>query len=233
MHKRKSINKERAIANTNANIHTNTKEEYINEISHKILLNEYKKNMRKFIVTSRFTDSTWNENVRYRHSQSQSHSQSHSQSQSQQSKSQSQSIINCIYCSPVLIGKHIPNDSIMFVLEMNNDQNKIMGIGMVKNHYSNGKYKVYNNGNYNRYIYVGKHRIDRVDMSKEEDQIMQAFDIMCFKGNKHMKRGQGLQSFPVETLYKCSTVLDLIEFISDMFKKRMIPNQNQVNTKTK
>lgn len=184
---------------------TTATDEYINEISHRILLNEYKKNMRKFIMTSRFTNSTWNENVDYRQSQP---------------KSQS---INCIYCSPVLIGKHIPIDSIMFVLEMNNDQNKIMGIGMVKNHCIVGKYKVYDNGNYNRYIYVGKYRIDRENMSKEEDQIMQAFDIMCFKGNKHMKRGQGLQSFPIETLYKCSMVLDLVDFISKMFKKRMEP----------
>ena len=53
---------------------------------------------------------------------------------------------------------------------------------------------VYQNSNYNRYVYV-KHRIDRCEMTKEENTIMQALDILCFTGNTHMKRGQGLDNF--------------------------------------
>jgi hypothetical protein len=188
-----------------------SREEHENKIAHKHSFIEYKKNMRKFIMTSRFNNITWNENSQYRNQDKTSN-------------------IGCIYCAPTPIGKHIPVDSILFVLEMNNDQNKIMGIGLVKNHYITGKHRVYGNGNYNRYIYVGKYRIDRKDMSVEEDKIMQAFDILCFTGNSHMKRGQGLKSFPAETLYKIHSVIDLIEFISEMFKKRINESKKEALT---
>ena len=108
----------------------------------------------------------------------------------------------------------------MFVLEMNNDENKIMGIGMVMNKPRINRYSVYENGNYNRYSFVGNHRIDRAQMNEEEIVIMRVFDILCFTGNRHMKRGQGLTMFPVDMLYKCHKKVDLIEFIRNMFKTR-------------
>jgi hypothetical protein len=104
---------------------------------------------------------------------------------------------------------------------MDNDQNKILGVGMVRNRASNKKHYVYTNGNYNRYVYTGAKRIHRADMTEEEDTIMRVFDILCFTGNRHMKRGQGLKSFPVDILYKCSVKIDLVGFIRDMFKRRI------------
>ena len=62
----------------------------------------------------------------------------------------------------------IPIDSAVFVLEMNNDKNKIMGIGMVRNHPVLNKYRVYKNNNYNRYVYTGKHYINREAMNPQE-----------------------------------------------------------------
>ena len=91
---------------------------------------------------------------------------------------------------------------------------------MVKNRAIRDKYKVYENGNYNRYVFVGNNRIDRTDMNDDEESVMQLFDRLCFKGNRHMKRGQGLRSFPVELLYELSKKLDLTKFIVEMFKKR-------------
>lgn len=167
---------------------------------HKTCVQDYKNQLRNFILTSRFNESTWNENKEYR--------KTHSQ-------------ISCVYCSPDPISQSIPNDSVMFILEMNNDTNEIMGIGLVRNHPILNKYHVYDNGNYNRYVYVGKNRIDRTDMTEKEEQIMKAFDILCFTGNRHMKRGQGLKSFPIDILYRCSKKVDLVKFISEMFKSRM------------
>lgn len=164
-------------------------------------LQNYKKQFRHFLLTSRFNNHTWSENRHYRDA--------------------SNSKIGCIYCSPDGISQSIPMDAIMFILEMNNDNNTIMGIGMVRNHPSNKKHQVYNDGNYNRFVYVGQTRIDREDMTKEEDEIMQAFDILCFTGNRHMKRGQGLKSFPSDMLYRCRPRIDLVEFIRNMFKKRL------------
>jgi hypothetical protein len=59
-------------------------------------------------------------------------------------------------------------------------------------------------------------------MDEEEERIMKAFDILCFKGNRHMKRGHGLKSFPIEMLYNCSKELDLVEYITNMFKTRIV-----------
>jgi hypothetical protein len=104
---------------------------------------------------------------------------------------------------------------------MNNEINKITGIGMVRNHPYSNKYSVYRNGNYNRYVYVGKYRIDRSEMNEYEERIMKFFDILCFTGNRHMKRGQGLKSFPVDILYRCNRTMDLVNFISEMFKRKI------------
>jgi hypothetical protein len=163
-------------------------------------VSEYKKEFRHFLLTSRFNNKTWSENHQYR---------------------QKNPTIKCIYCSPSPITETVPIDSVVFILEMNNDTNKIIGIGMVRNHPYVNKYTVYENGNYNRYVYKGKTRIDRIDMTEEEERIMKVFDILCFTGNKHMKRGQGLKLFPVEMLYRCKEKLDLVQFIRDMFKRRI------------
>jgi len=171
---------------------------------HKKLVSDYKKQIRNFLLTSRFNNTTWSENELFR---------------------KEHPNFNCVYCSPDPVTISIPIDSVLFILEMNNDTNKIMGIGMVRNHPILNKFFVYENGNYNRYVYIGKNRISREDMSEEEEQIMQVFDILCFKGNKHMKRGQGLKSFPVDMLYRVSKKIDLVDFIGNMFKIRLV-NKN-------
>jgi len=166
---------------------------------HRTNVNNYRIQMRHFIMTSRFNNSTMEENERFRSSQPK---------------------IGCIYCSPSPVSIRIPHESIMFVLEMNNDKNEITGIGMVMNKPRINKYSVYNNGNYNRYSFVGNYRIDRTDMSEDENLILRVFDILCFTGNRHMKRGQGLSMFPVDMLYRCHKKLDLIDYIRNMFKER-------------
>jgi len=170
------------------------------KIHTKIQTKIYKQNLKNYILTSRFNIHTMNENAIFRKNNQK---------------------IGCIYCSPVPISSEIPIDKILFILEMNNDTNKIIGIGMIRNHTTYNKYSVYDTDNYNRYIYVGKYRIDRSEMTSEEDTIMRVFDILCFTGNKHMKRGHGLKTFPTEMLYRCSKIMDLVDFINIMFKKRM------------
>ena len=96
-----------------------------------------------------------------------------------------------------------------------------MGIGMVRNHVIIHKHRVYSNENYNRYAYLGKHRIDRSSMNEEEEIVMRAFDALCFKGARHMKRLQGIKAFPTDMLYKCKRIMDLVEFVRTMFKRRL------------
>lgn len=161
---------------------------------------EFRSEFRNHLMTTRFNNITLEENARYR---------------------TANSSIKCVYCSPDPISSKIKPDSIMFILEMNNDKDKIAGVGLVRNHAVLGRHFVYENGNYNRYVYTGKYRIDRSEMTEEENRIMSLFDILCFTGNKHMKRGQGLKAFPTDMLYRMAPVLDLVKFIGIMFKSRM------------
>jgi hypothetical protein len=161
----------------------------------------FQKNMTKFICTTRFNNETWEENVNYRNTHK---------------------TITCIYGSPTTLKTCIPDQAIVFVLEMNNVQNRIMGVGLIRNHPICGKHRIYVNGNYNRYAYIGSIRIPRENMNSNEEEIMKAFDIFCFKGDKHMKRGNGITCFPAEILFRCMNVVNLVEFISNMFKRRMM-----------
>jgi hypothetical protein len=128
-----------------------------------------------------------------------------------------------------MLSTDIAHESVVFVLEMNNDTNKIMGIGMVRNKPIVGKYAPYRNDNYNMFVYIGKMRIARDDMTPNELEIVRFFDRTCFHGEKHMKRGCGLTMYPVEILYKCSMVFDLTDFIRCMFKRRLDENFHKKN----
>lgn len=172
--------------------------------SHKVYrqqIKQYRTQLTKSLLTTRFNDETWEQNKKYR---------------------EEKELPGCIYCSPGPISVKIQPEQIAFILEMNNDKNKIMGIGMIRNHPHINIYQIYENDSYNRYVYIGKTRIDRSEMNEEEERIMKAFDILCFKGNRHMKRGHGLKSFPIEMLYNCSKELDLVEYITNMFKTRIV-----------
>ena len=164
--------------------------------------NRYKESHKSHLLTSRFTNDTWNENELFR---------------------EKNNNIKCVYCSPDLVQKDIPLNRNLFILEMNNSKNEIMGIGMVVNHAICNKYKIYSKENYNRYVYIGKNRIDKIEMSEKEKEIIEALEILCFKGNRHMKRSQGLKSFPLKMLYNIyeGTKIDLILKIGEMFKTRL------------
>jgi len=112
-------------------------------------------------------------------------------------------------------------DAILFVLEMNNERNIIEGIGMVKNTAFPNRYGVYEEGNYNRFSYLGKARIDRSDMTEEEDTILSAMDVICFKGKCHLKRSHGITIFPQDVIEKCKIKMDLTDYIVNMFKRRL------------
>jgi hypothetical protein len=148
------------------------------------------------ICCTRFNEDTWSQNERWR-------------------------LINeykgTIYNSPVKINEIIPLLSIIYVIEMNNDINKIMGIGIIKNYLHTEKYyKIYNIGNYNRYTYKSNYRIDVSEFTKEEVPIIQVLETLLFKGSKHSKRGHGIQKIPKWILE--NKAFDFIKFFKKMFK---------------
>lgn len=168
---------------------------------------EYVTSMKQHIVTTRFNNQTWNENVNFRN------------------KHKS---FGCIYGVPEPVNTAFKEKAVMFVLEMNNAENKIMGIGMVANVCHVKKYRIYNDDNYNRYAYVGKYRIDRDDVQVEDAYIFDLFDQLCFYGASHQKKLPGIKGFPVDRLFKMkkSKELDLVDYMKEMFKKEILKRSN-------
>lgn len=162
-------------------------------------LRQYKERQRAFLMTSRFNNKTIEENKRFRET------------------SWNQ---GCVYCTPDPVSQTIPLQSKLFVLEMNNDTNRIVGVGLCFNKSFSEKYAVYQENNFNRYNYIGKYRIEREDLNAEEEAVFKALDILCFTGNYHMKRGQGLKLFPLKLLLNCEKVLNLTEYVEKMFSTR-------------
>ena len=168
--------------------------------NHSVNVREYRVRETSTIVTTRFNDNTFNENKSYRENMNPKP--------------------GCIYTSSHPVAVDIQVEKEIFVLEMNNETNKIMGIGLIFNIPIYNKYKIHNDNRYNIFSYIGKSRIDRKDMCEFEDDIMKVFDNLCFKGKRNLKRLKGIKRFPIDMLYNCKDILDLVKFISEMFKKR-------------
>ena len=156
-----------------------------------------------FICTTRFNTETLQQNCAWRR--------------------RHQKLGECVYGSPIPMKHAVRENAWMIVLEMQNDANKIAGIGLVKNspnlpnvsvpnpqnRGSNGckKPSVYNCGNYNRFIYQGAYRIDLFSndfqLTREEELVIKMLELALFYGPNHSKRGKGICELPkhVASLY--------------------------------
>lgn len=150
------------------------------------------------IVTTRFDDYTWSENINFR---------------------EKHTLTGCIYGSPQPMSPKIIQDSLVFVIEMNNSTNQIEGIGAIKNTIRLDKYfRVYETGNFNRYVFRGKHRISRDKLFKLNEPLVTILDYILFKEKTHLKRGAGFTQIPERLLKhkKCEN-LDILNIIKEMF----------------
>ena len=169
--------------------------------------NEQKKtfisSLTKYVLTTRFNTATWEENKSFR---------------------EKEKYINCIYCSPNGTSQSIPLNSLLFVLEMNNTTNKIMGIGLVRNTAFREHYKVYGYGYYNLVAYIGYHRMEREEMCHDTIGnvcIWEELEQLCFKGKGHLKMGNGMTSFPINALFHFhQNGIDIIQWISRKFREK-------------
>jgi len=160
---------------------------------------DFKKSIKTWVMTSRFNTITKNQNEIYRNTHWKS---------------------GCIYCTPVLINHNIPQGAKIIVLEMDNDKNEIFAIGLLTNKPFTSKFSVYNDNNYNRFNYVGKYRIQREECTEKECETLKILDLLCFKGNQHMKRGHGITAFPAKVLWKLTPQLNITEFLENLFNSR-------------
>lgn len=123
------------------------------------------------LATTRFTDATWQENCDFR-------------------KSSPCKSLGCIYATPFLMDARVEKRSRVYVIEMNNSQNQILGIGLVRNCPIAQKYRVYSNEDYNRYVFLGKYRLDRSQITDET--LLKKLEAFCFHGKGHQKRLRGI-----------------------------------------
>jgi hypothetical protein len=135
--------------------------------------------MIKLAVT-RFNNTTFSENKKWR---------------------ESRQYDGCIYGSSVKIKESITPDVILIIFEMNNTMDLIEGIGIIKNNIVHKKYNIYNDKNYNRYIYKSNFRVDKISFDKNMKNIIKNLEKLLFTGKTHMKRGHGIQIIS-ETLKK-------------------------------
>ena len=131
------------------------------------------------VVTDRYNDETWEASIRYRKRKN----------------------LACIYAPPYKLAENIDINSPVFVIEMNNTRNQIMGIGLIKNKLVTDKvYKVQEDSNHNRYIYIGEYHISREVLDNYNPFLVYVLDEILFKGYTHSKRGSGLTKIPEKVL---------------------------------
>ena len=126
------------------------------------------------VLISRFTEDTFQETTRYRETHQ----------------------IKCIYGATRRISDSLP-DCPYFMIEMNNDTNKIMGIGVITKELA-PRTKVYENPYFNRYLYKGNHYISAEQINKK---MVEELEQILFYGRNHLKRG-GITLFPPSKMKK-------------------------------
>ena len=151
-----------------------------------------------YLASTRFNAETWRQNKSWR---------------------ENNDYNGCIYGSPVRIKDDVPIGANIIILEMQNDINKIAGIGLIKNNLAlERRYKIYEWGNYNRYTYKGELRIDRSSCTEAEEKVMRILDQLMFKGSRHLKRGSGITCLPGWIVH--NRHINFAEKITNMFKER-------------
>ena len=119
-----------------------------------------------YLACTRFNNTTYDENICYRHKYKE----------------------NVIYGSTLKIRDKYPVGGLIFIAEMNNETNKIEGIGLIKNQLVHDRrHKIYDNNEYNRYIYRGKYWLSRKQINEFDPEILEIFDTILFKGKSHLK----------------------------------------------
>ena len=125
-----------------------------------------------YLGSTRFNTSTWIENQAFK---------------------KKEEITDVIYGVTIKINEKYPLNSLIFVVEMNNDNNEIYGISLIRNSLlTNKKYFIYDNNDYNKFIYTGKYWIDREEILKHDRIIIEMIENMLFKGKSHLKRQSGI-----------------------------------------
>lgn len=149
------------------------------------------------IASTRFNNATYKENMDYRQKVEEP----------------------ILYGTSIRIHQKYEIGCIMFVCEMNNEENRIEGIGLIKNQVVHDKkYKIYSDSDYNRIIYRGSHWLSREQLILLDEELVTIFDKMLFKGKSHLKRQSGITIVTEKLTKKWQQDLDQLKRrVKDLF----------------
>jgi hypothetical protein len=124
------------------------------------------------------------------------------------------------------IKPNVPLESNIYVIEMNNEKNKIEGIGLINNRLVLDKnYRIYNDMDYNRYIYKGRYRLDASSINDDYyKRVIYVLEQLVFKGERHCKRAQGITKLS-DWIIDNKHEFNFIKCFDDMFNKYVIDKQ--------
>jgi hypothetical protein len=153
----------------------------------------------KAITTTRFNNETFQQNKNY---------------------IKKSNINGCIYGTPIKIKSNVPLETTVYVIEMNNEKNKIEGIGLINNRLILDKsHRIYNDMDYNRYIYKGSRRLDTSSINDEYyKRVIYVLEQLLFKGGRHCKRAQGITNL-ADWIINNKHEFNFIKCMDDMFNK--------------
>ncbi len=123
----------------------------------------------------------------------------------------------CIYTPRKPISLKIPINSLIIVIEMNNEQNKIMGFGLIRN-YRHPKQRIFiYSGNWKSEgkPYHSDRRIDISEVKEEDKEIIISIEQRLFYGCNHYKRSPS--QINTIDIKKFSEPTKVNNFLSNLF----------------
>tara|TARA_X000001036_G_scaffold425566_1_gene451891 strand:+ start:352 stop:876 length:525 start_codon:yes stop_codon:yes gene_type:complete len=139
------------------------------------------------------------------------------------------------YSTPLPISNTIAYGTELYILEMHNTLNKIMGMGVILLEPQDSRhYKIYDNEIFNRYHYHSKLYITRDDLSKDTlllpngvwISVLELLELVCFKGKRHSKRHINIAKIPM--IYFQGEIMNKVMdyLINRVTKKRILKNKD-------
>jgi len=140
----------------------------------------------------------------------------------------------CAYGLDKPLSNKIPSGKYIYIVEMNNEINKIMGIGKIKNIiiHSN-RSRMYNEDRLNNYIYKSKDFIPRlkiIETQPKGELVLKFLENLLFRGSKHFKRGQGCVILPWNRI---STAGNIIKTKDSSYPVKNLKNKCRICGKTR
>ena len=133
-----------------------------------------------YLACTRFSETTWRENVSYRIRTGRP----------------------VVYGTDMRTSDRCSPHGSLLVLEMNNDANRLMGVGFVRNRldFEGSPHAIHATQNYNRFVYAGTWWLGRGDLLRHRPDTLAVLEALLFCGRGHMKRLTGISLVPAARL---------------------------------